>query len=98
MDGAVSVAPLLKHGNDPAGPLELPGESVVRGAWQGHICSVELQWSLEGGKKSTIVASPWTPETSYPLASHSGAMGCHGDFLFPTSKLFKGILLLLCSL
>lgn len=34
---------------------------------------------------------------SYCVGSHSGAMGCHGDLLFLTSNIFKGILFL-CSL
>lgn len=71
-----------------------PAERVVSGAWQGHVYSVEL----EGRKKSAILGSSWTPLMSYHVVSHSGAMECLGDLLFPTSNIFKGILFLLCSL
>lgn len=74
--------------------LRKSAERVVRGAWQGHTCSVEL----EGRKKSSILGSSWTPVMSYPVVSHSGAMGCHGDLFSPTFNLFKGTLFLLCSL
>lgn len=57
-----------------------------------QICQVRF------GHSETILGSLWTPIMCCPVASHSGAIECHGDFVFPISNLFKSILLLLCSL
>lgn len=80
------------HRTDPVDLLEEICREVVRGAWQGHIYSVELEGWLERSQPCWVILDP-----SY-VVSRSGAMGCHGDLLFPTSNLFEGILFVFCSL
>lgn len=79
-----------------------PGRAVVS-AWRNLLMpdkATYAAWSCSeprGWKEVNHLGSPGTQGISYPIASHSVGMGCHGD-LFPTSNLFKAISLLLWSL
>lgn len=69
------VAPPLKHRTDPEDLLE----EISREGCQRCLTGICLLCELEGGKKSTILWSSWTPVMFYPVVSHSGSMGSHGD-------------------
>lgn len=88
----VNMAALLNPGDSPAGSLELPEDICWwggQGDWHRHIRGVECGSQPPWGHLGAHYIS-------YPVASTSGAMRCHGDFLFPTSSQPTGLLLLLC--